>query len=138
MNDREPGTHSPDADHISELSLPRENLARAGAQMGRAGTTTTNTRRSLVDGEDSGVPVVEEEDHIPGRDGPIGFLAAMGELNRFYKFLRAGRFFKGVANDLFFFLCKKGTPYAKKPIWKSKKAGILCATFGLITLIVRR
>lgn len=61
--------------------------------MGGIGTTTANTRRSFVDGEDSGIPAIEEEDHIPGRDGPIGFLAAVGKFNSFFYIFRAGRFF---------------------------------------------
>lgn len=56
---------------------------------------------------------------------PIGFLAALGE-----SLSRKG---KGSSADA---LSDAGTPYAKKPLYRSKKCRVLCPILGLVTAAV--
>ncbi|GAA5914535.1 uncharacterized protein JCM6883_003197 [Sporobolomyces salmoneus] len=87
-------------------------FAAAGAPIGRTGSFARSN--STRDGSATGIAAVDSPRHIGDgldHDGykpgmPIGLLAALG------------------------------TPYAKKPIYKSRKAQILCPILTLVTLVV--
>ncbi|GAA5951249.1 hypothetical protein JCM3765_002422 [Sporobolomyces pararoseus] len=86
-------------------------LAAAGAPLGRTGSFARSN--STREGSAAGIAAADSPRHIgDGLDHeykpgmPIGLLAALG------------------------------TPYAKKPIYKSRKAQILCPILTLVTLVV--
>ncbi|GAA6027071.1 hypothetical protein JCM8097_006088 [Rhodosporidiobolus ruineniae] len=85
-------------------------LAGAGAPFGRAGSRTDSSAGHGAAG--GATPEESDGEYDDGMDDamkggmPIGLLAAIG------------------------------TPYAKKPIWRSRKCQILCPILAIITLIV--
>ncbi|GAA6057282.1 hypothetical protein JCM3770_004534 [Rhodotorula araucariae] len=93
--------------HSAESDAP---FAAAGAPLGR-GSSRSSTTSATNGGAAAAAPAVGDDDYDDGLDDtfkggmPIGLLAAMG------------------------------TPYAKKPLWKSRKFQVLCPILTLVVLV---